>query len=171
MSEINRIKVEFYRHENFVYGRVLEMPEEVRGKVRISDGTYGIFSDEGPLLDGRCLFLKGKYKHCDDEWFGCTYCDSDTAERTMQSFQNLLEEWNEKHKEILAEKEKAYLSAVIKPFKDKVKCIIKITGADTEHIFGATDTDGFTLPVFEKGTMYKDMETNRKYTLKELGLE
>ena len=30
--------------------------------------------------------------------------------------------------------------------------------------------DTFTLPYFPKGNMYKGMETNKKYTLEELGL-
>lgn len=28
----------------------------------------------------------------------------------------------------------------------------------------------FSLPFFEKGTMYKGMETDKRYTLEELGL-
>ena len=171
---MSEIKVEFYRTENFVYGRVLEMPEELRGKVRISDGIYGIFSDEGPSLDGRCLFLKGKHKYCDDEWFACTYCDSDTAERTIQSFQSLIEEWNEKHKEILTKKEKKYLSAVIKPFKKRINFIAKYGGwRDNEELISINYDGGLimTLPKFKQDSMYKGMAENKNYTLKELGLE
>lgn len=176
---MREIKVEFYRTENFVYGRVLEMPEELRGKDIISNGTYGIFSNEGPGLDGKCLYLKGEHKYCDNEWFACTYCDSDTAERAIQSFQSLLEEWNEKHREILTEKERSYLSAVIKPFKNRILCIKKKEmTSDSEYIYirikSAHEYDRYAVlefPLFKKGQMYKGMETNREYILKELKLE
>ena len=172
---MSEIKVEFYRTENFVYGRVLEMPEELRGKDIISNGTYGIFSDEEPELDGRQLYLKGEHKYCDNEWFSCTYCDSDTAEKAKQSFQSLLEKWNEEHKEILTEEEKAYLSAVIKPFKNKVRNFVRRNWkTNLSYIVMYYDAEGrdFAMfPTFKKGTMYNGMEAERKYTLKELGLE
>lgn len=173
---MSQIKVEFYRHENFVCGRVLEMPEEIRGKVIISDGAYGIFSDEGPSLDGRCLYLRGKNKYSDSEWFSCTYCDNDTAERIVQTFQNLIDKWNKEHREILTEEEKAYLSAVIKPFKNRVKNFARRNwGANLSYIimyYDINEADDFSLfPTFKNGTMYNGMETDRKYTLKELGLE
>ncbi len=79
-------------------------------------------------------------------------------------------------KEILDEKEKEYLSAVIRPFKNRVKSICK-QDIDNEYIciklsdiYGHT-TEAVCLPYFKKGTMYKGMELGKKYTLKELGLE
>ena len=73
---------------------------------------------------------------------------------------------------ILDEKEKAYLSAIIKPFRDK-----KIMIGKLRHLFGEEkyiwiDIDGyhFTLPHFKKGEMYKGMELNKFYTSEELGL-
>lgn len=74
-------------------------------------------------------------------------------------------------KEILDEKEKEYLSAVIRPFRDRVKYIKKIS-SDREYInVLLEDGDRLTFPYFEKGTMYKGMEADKKYTLKELGLD
>lgn len=89
--------------------------------------------------------------------------------------------WWEEYKEpVLNEKEKEYLSAVIKPFRDRVEYIKKIDiylgcNKDVEYIFGDLGNkddavDAFLLPYFPKGTMYKGMETEKKYTLKELGL-
>ena len=86
--------------------------------------------------------------------------------------------WEEYKKPILDEKEKEYLSAVIKPFRDQVIYIKKIDmylGCNNgEYIFGELgnkdDVDTFALPYFPKGNMYKGMETNKKYTLEELGL-
>lgn len=76
-------------------------------------------------------------------------------------------------KEILDEVEKEYLSAVIKPFKEKVKGIAmkKVLTSECYLYIDVIDNDGFTLPNFKQGTMYKNMEIGRKYTLKELGLD
>lgn len=76
----------------------------------------------------------------------------------------------EREEEILDETEKRYLSNVIKPFRDKVKAIEKVSYA-REFIKIYIKEDELTiLPYFEKGTMYKGMKENKKYTLKELGL-
>ena len=91
-------------------------------------------------------------------------------------------DWWEEYKEpVLDEKEKEYLSAVIKPFRDRVIYIKKIgmyLGRNKygEYILGELDNkdddvvDTFALPYFPKGSMYNGMETGKKYTLKELGL-
>lgn len=75
-------------------------------------------------------------------------------------------------KEILDEVEKRCLKAVIRPFKDRVNYIAK-KGVRKEYIqiVLKKDNECFFLPYFEKGTMYKGMELNKKYTLKELGLD
>ena len=88
--------------------------------------------------------------------------------------------WEEYKEDILDEEEKKYLSAVIKPFRDRVISIKKIDiyiGCNKydEYIFGELGNeddviDYFSLPCFPKGSMYKGMETGKKYTLEELGL-
>lgn len=80
-------------------------------------------------------------------------------------------------KEVLDAKEKEYLSAVIRPFKNRVKNIHKVAFANTEYIrieiLGVCDgvSDSISLPLFKKGKMYKGMKRDKKYTLKELGLD
>lgn len=75
---------------------------------------------------------------------------------------------------ILDETEKAYLSAVIKPFRKDVKYIVKFKrySDKKEYIYMTMkkDDDYCTLPVFEEGIMYKGMKMNKCYTLEELGL-
>lgn len=73
---------------------------------------------------------------------------------------------------ILSDKEKEYLSAVIKPLRNKVENITKYEYDDVcEYIVIDFVHEGcLVFPFFEKGTMYANMETNKKYTLKELGL-
>lgn len=78
----------------------------------------------------------------------------------------------EKNKPILDDEEKEYLSVVIRPFKDKVKYIRKYDCPIREFIeIGISNDATITFPNFKKGTMYKDMEADKEYTLKELGLD
>lgn len=74
---------------------------------------------------------------------------------------------------ILTEKENAYLSAVIKPFRKRIKYIEKIDHSNVkndQYLCIALANDRCVLPNFKKGTMYKGMEEGREYTLEELGL-
>lgn len=79
-------------------------------------------------------------------------------------------------KSLLTEKEKEYLSAVIKPFKDKVIYIAKQQGfkyskkISVEFIIIYVDDEKIILPSYDKGTLYKDMKLMEKYTVEDLGL-
>ena len=91
-----------------------------------------------------------------------------TNEAGIKKFLEWLEE--EYKPEILTDKEKAYLSAVIKPFRNNVKSIRKVRSITKGFILIELKCEVFSLPLFEAGTMYKGMEANKKYTLEELGL-
>ena len=81
---------------------------------------------------------------------------------------------------ILTEKEREYLSAVIKPFRDRKVVINKYEYPQNEHkneciqisveFYDKTGGETVSLPIFEKGTMYKGLESNKCYTLEDLGL-
>ena len=78
---------------------------------------------------------------------------------------------------ILNDAEKEYLSAVIKPFRDRVIYIKKLEDGQDEYIgivlqyYGSeTDREGFVLPSFKRETMYKSMQAGKDYTLKQLEL-
>lgn len=75
-----------------------------------------------------------------------------------------------KKEEILDEKEKEYLRAVIRPFGNKVYYIKKILCGYQEYIEICVFGEFVHFPFFEKGTMYKGMEEYKEYTLEELGL-
>lgn len=78
----------------------------------------------------------------------------------------------EENKPILDDEEKEYLSVVITPFKDKVKYIAKYGDSRLEFISIKLVGDSAMLfPYFNKNTMYKGMELEKQYTLKELGLD
>lgn len=73
---------------------------------------------------------------------------------------------------ILDDVEKAYLSAVIKPFRKDVRSITKQKnneGYEWLRII-VEDNHPLVLPGFKKETMYKGMHVYKEYTLEELGL-
>lgn len=82
------------------------------------------------------------------------------------------------HKEpILDDAEKKYLSAVIKPFRDdvreirKIQSIYRLPDDGKEYIkICMCSGEEINFPYFRKGSMYKEMETGKRYTLEELGL-
>ncbi len=87
--------------------------------------------------------------------------------------------------DILDEEEKEYLSAVLKPFKNKVISIKKLiydtifVGSDyhptysiniqVKNKFSGFGIQNIQLPFFQND-MYKGMEVDKEYTLEELGL-
>lgn len=72
---------------------------------------------------------------------------------------------------ILDDKEKEYLSNLIRPFRDRIKYIVKMPICEEkELIFINLKNDTSYLPNFKKDTMYKNMEEDKEYTLEELGL-
>ena len=81
------------------------------------------------------------------------------------------------HPQILDDAERRYLSAVIRPFRNRVQYIEKMF---EDHLLGDQDcylfirfNDGnydMNFPVFRESIMYKGMERYKKYTLEELGL-
>lgn len=89
---------------------------------------------------------------------------------TCSTFTKWLEE--EYKPNILEEKEKEYLAAVIKPFREKVKYIQKCFDLGNEaYIYIYVKKCGSMIfPTFRRGTMYKGMEVNKRYTLEDLGL-
>lgn len=73
--------------------------------------------------------------------------------------------------DVLTEKEKEYLSAVIKPFKNEIKYIQKKNTSRIEYLyFHLGDSRSFFLPYFIPDTMYRKMLTKKRYTVEELGL-
>lgn len=98
------------------------------------------------------------------------FLNETNATQAMNAIGNWLEE--EYVPDILTDKEKAYLSAVIKPFRDRVEYIEKrcfVSG--TEYILiSLQNNKTLSFPTFKTGTMYKGMKSRKKYTLEELGL-
>ena len=82
-----------------------------------------------------------------------------------------------KPKPILDDIEKKYLSNIIKPFRNKIKWIRKIGSPNSDKLeyiricySDYNYTNVLNFPDFKVGTMYKGMEEDKLYTLKELGI-
>lgn len=95
-------------------------------------------------------------------------------ENGVKKFFEWLEEDDEEERKptILTEKEKAYLSVVIKPFIEKVEYVYKICSEieKREYLEISLENGVISFPYFEKGKMYKGMGVNTLYKLEELGL-
>ena len=80
------------------------------------------------------------------------------------------------HPQILDDAEREYLSAVIKPFRDRVKHICRVwyitSSSEYQRIYITLSDDSYNidLPFFKKETMYKGMKIGKAYTLEEQGL-
>ena len=113
----------------------------------------------------------------------CNLYDEDSWVNHKELFSNefLNQELEINIPDILDKQEKEYLRNVIKPFRNRVKYITKeteinayesivmdvINPLNASFYFG---TEYINLPYFKQGTMYKNMEVGKKYTLEELGL-
>lgn len=107
--------------------------------------------------------LMGNKPSCDKR--SCHMCRKECIEW-------LLSEYKEP---VLTEEEKEYLSSVIKPFRKKVKHIVKINllSSPEEQFIRIVigNLDFINFPNFNKNTgMYKGMEADKLYSLEELGI-
>lgn len=95
---------------------------------------------------------------------------ADTGQKKLTDFFNWLEQ--EYKPPILDDVEKAYLSAVIKPFRKNIKYITKyIYPAKEEYLLIVMyNGERMSFPTFKKETMYKGMKVYEEYTLEDLGL-
>ena len=78
---------------------------------------------------------------------------------------------------ILDDIEKKYLSNIIKPFRNKVEWIKKVSSFEQRNLeyikISYQDTAQsvvLSFPDFKVGTMYRGMKIGKSYTLKELGI-
>lgn len=75
--------------------------------------------------------------------------------------------------ELLTNWEKLYLEGEIKPFKDIVKYIVKRNSRDTieQYIMVMLTSGNWDILLkFDENKRYKNLEIDKEYTLKELGL-
>lgn len=72
---MERLKIELFRYENVVFGKILEMDESLRDKGRIAEvDGFEIVSECCPDLDESSLYVRGSDRG-DSDVFSCN-CDS-----------------------------------------------------------------------------------------------
>lgn len=107
-------------------------------------------------------------------------CFSDTCiEKCLNGRDLNYGTWELYKEPILNKTEKEYLSNIIKPFKNKVCYIVKYTvsfyDGDFIQISVKSNRNNvyqyINLPAFTRGSMYNNMRSLYKYSLKELGLD
>lgn len=92
--------------------------------------------------------------------------------RSYDQLYHLLNGEYEIEKPILDKVEKRYLENLLRPFKDRVLYVTK-NSCSNQREYLDIDLEVYeciNLPFFKENTMYKGMEVNKEYTLKELGL-
>lgn len=105
-----------------------------------------------------------------EKWEDYKKCQLQEIEEVDKYFK---EKEKEEQKPKLTDKEREYLSAVIKPFRDKINFIVKRSFPIIyvkEYIRIDLAKESVCLPLFEKGKYYQGLEEDREYTLEELGL-
>ena len=95
--------------------------------------------------------------------------------RTCNECKKTVMEWllSEAKEPILDDKEREYLSSVIKPFRKNINYISKQENFDSSMEFihiDLSDGDVADFPNFKADTLYRGMEVDKNYTLQELGL-
>lgn len=137
----------------------LELNENFRFKSRLIDlSTYEFKFTEEYLM----------YYHIEGEYWEKASFD------TLCNLLNGKYEVIKLPKSILAEEERNYLSQVIKPFREKIQHISKLSSKDGESICIDIrydwEEDSIMLPKFATGALYQGMRIGMEYTLRELGL-
>ena len=101
----------------------------------------------------------------------------DSRQRDLKILETIKKDYenNElKQESILTNEEKEWLKNVCRPFKDKVKSIVKYAAdaTESEEFLDIYINNERTLvfPAFKKDTMYKNMKNGKQYTLEELGI-
>lgn len=144
-------------------------------KSDLEDGDYCIFKNKERaikfggyvIMDGGGISLREyskKLEHSYNPNYDIIRVDRPTEYKTIY-----------KNDEILDSTEKKYLATVIKPFRNNVEHIIKEdSDMGRQQIYikynAGLDFEWINLPYFKSGTMYVGMESNKEYTLEELGL-
>ena len=137
----------------------LELNENFRFKSRLIDlSTYEFKFTEDYLM----------YYHTEGEYWEKASFD------TLCNLLNGKYEVIKLPKSILTKQERNYLLSIVKPFKEKVQHISKLSSKDGESICIDIrydwEEDSIMLPKFAAGTLYKGMEIGKEYSVKDLGL-
>ena len=91
---MERLKIELFRYEELVFGKILEMDESLRDISEIVDnGTFRIYSESCPDLDETSLYIRGTDEESSDV-FSCKCHSVAKAIEICESIKMLVDEIN-----------------------------------------------------------------------------
>lgn len=141
---------------------------------RILEGTNKRFKWIAREKNGElCIYEKKPFRE-DGKYFG-TLSNLDVFNRCVSDvlFKNVTWENSPiqfRDDELLTSEEREYLKFVFRPFASNIIYVQKVQLNNIEYIKAINYSSAIVFPDFEKGTMYKGMKPETKYTLKELGI-
>lgn len=146
--------------ETYTYEDLKKAP--IGTKITFEKGIILVKTTEKRFESGLSFTSIENIKNLKDEYYGKIIKIEEPKYTTVY----------ESKPEILDEAEKKYLSNVIRPFRDKIKYIMKVKSSydNNFYIRIVLNNDVSTLPYFKKNTMYKGMKIDKEYALEELGL-
>lgn len=165
---------EIRKIDKSLFGITEKTLKKMQGKVYT---IYYIFNEDNVLElkeDKNRYYFKSDFMEKVNTFYK-TFPNDFSGKLTIEKGQVIeKEDKKEDKKEILDEVEKEYLRAVIKPFRERVKGILKFSSLvyfGKEYIcIKVFDNNPIYLPCFKKNTKYKGMKKDKEYTLQELGL-
>ena len=127
--------------------------------------------------DGALYVYDGRPERCEDV-FVCRDSYKDTYFVKIAMFKHIFKGVTFENSpirfraEVLDEVEKAYLRAVLSPFRKRIDFVVKRNEALERQYIEAVlkDFDAMSFPFFRAGTMYKGMEVGKRYSLEDLGI-
>ena len=137
--------------------------DNITTTVRISPN----FRDYSDKMIDNPIFITFSDNPLTEDGYGLTL---GAAKRLAKDLNEIVDSCND---EILDNEEKEYLGNIIKPFKNDVNYIAKVSSGDNLDTIAIdiNDCPIIYLPPFEKTSlMYKNMKINTGYTLQELNL-
>ena len=156
---------------------VLKVGDLVKLRDDLEDGKYyGVYYHNSMKFNGfkiiNKIFTSGELKIRKDDENYCYYTKEMIAEvKRLTKYETIYK----REEPILNDKEKEYLGNVIRPFRNRVICVVKTNLFRGECISikvynDFADINFFEFPYFKNGVMYKNMKVDKSYTLEELGL-
>ena len=179
IMEIDKDRLTIFNGHNkgYIFKYNVELVREFT-KSDLKDGDIVTYrnGNKRTVISGKLIDENGmgaKYLRSYDDQIkdknGCRNLDIVKVERPIK-----YETVFERKEEILDKTEKEYLANVIRPFRHKIKTIEKTNQIGDSSLCYLNilleNNDMANLPNFKKNSMYKGMEVNKEYTLKELEL-
>lgn len=90
-----KLKVELFRYDTLVFGKILEQDESLREKREvISRSDYEIDSFDGPGINSNTLYIRGRSEKFNDDVIFYNFNSKKAAEAWCKNIKKLIDELN-----------------------------------------------------------------------------